>query len=63
MFSNDILNELLSKNVQSKHLDSFKATTQYILDRHAPLKEKHVRCNQATFVNKNLRKAIITRSR
>ena len=32
-------------------------------DRHVPLKEKHVRCNQATFVNKNLRKAIMTRSR
>ena len=63
MFSNDTLNELLSTNVQTKHLDSFTATTQYILDRHAPFKEKHVRCNQAAFVNKNLRKAIITRSR
>ena len=51
---NDLLNELLSKNVQ--HLDSFKATAQYIFDRHAPLREKHIRCNQAAFVNKNLRK-------
>ena len=58
---NDLLNELLSKNVQ--HLDSFKATAQYIFDRHAPLREKHIRCNQAAFVNKNLRKAIITSSR
>ena len=52
---------MLSKNVQ--HLDSFKATAQYIFDRHAPLREKHIRCNQAAFVNKNLRKAIMTRSR
>ena len=29
--------------------DSFKATAQYIFDRHAPLKEKHVRLNQITF--------------
>ena len=56
LFRNDLLNELLSKNVQTKHLDSFKATTHYIFDRHAPLKEEHVRCNQATLVNTNLRK-------
>ena len=62
-FRNDLLNELLSKNVQIKHLDSFKSTAQYIFDRHAPLKEKQVRFNQATFVNKDLRKAIMTRSR
>ena len=46
MFRNDLLNELISKNVRTKHLDSFKATAQYVLERHAPLKEKHVRCNQ-----------------
>ena len=63
LFRNDLLSELLWKNVQTKHLDSFKATAQNVFDRHAPLKEKHVRCNQAAFVNKNLRKAIMTRSR
>ena len=63
LFRNDLLNELLSKNVQTKHPDSFKPTTQYIFDRHAPLKEKHVRCNHATFANKDLRNAIMTRSR
>ena len=63
LFRNDLLNKLLSKNVQTKHVDLFKDTAQYILDRHAPLKENHVRCNQAAFVNKNLRNAIMTRSR
>ena len=63
LFWNDLLNELLSKNVQTKGFDSFKATAQYIFDRHAPLKEKHVRCNQAAFLNKSLRKVIMTRSR
>ena len=38
LFRNDLLNELLSQNVQTKHLDSFKSTAQYIFDRHAPLK-------------------------
>ena len=63
LFRNDLLNELLSNNVQTKHLVSFKSTAQYIFDRHARIKEKYIRCNQATFVNKNLRKAIMTRSR
>ena len=54
---------MLTKNVQTKHLDSFKATAQYIFDRHASLKEKHIRCNQAAFVNKNLSKAIMTMPR
>ena len=63
LFRNNLPNKLLSKNVQTKHLDSFKATAQDIFDRDAPLKEKHVRCNHATIVTKNLRKAIIARSR
>ena len=36
---------------------------RYAFDRYAPLKEKHVRSNQAAFVNKNLKKTIIKRSR
>ena len=56
---------MLLKNVQTKHLDSFirLLAAQYIFDRHALLKENHVRCNLAVFVNKNLRKAIRTSSR
>ena len=53
LFRNDLLNELLSKNIQTRNLDSFKVTGQYVFDRHAPLKEKNVRCNYAVFVNKN----------
>ena len=62
LIENDLLNELLPKNVQTKHLDSFRANAQYIFGRHALLKEKHVRSNQAAFVNK-LRKTIMTRLR
>ena len=57
LFTNDLLNELLSKNAQNKHLYSLKATAQYILYRHVSLNKKHVRFNQAAFMNKNLRKA------
>ena len=62
LIKNDLLNKLLPKNVQTKHLDSFRANAQYIFGRHALLKEKHVRSNQAAFVNK-LRKTIMTRLR
>ena len=51
------------KNFQIKHLDLFEATAHYVVDRHESLKEKHVRCNQAAFVNKRLRNAVMARSR
>ena len=51
------------KNVQTKHIDSFKATAQNIFDRYALLKQKHIRFNQVAFVNTKLRKVIMTRSR
>ena len=35
----------------------------FIIDKHAPLKQKTLRGNEAPFMNKNLRKAIYTRSR
>ena len=34
-----------------------------VINNHAPLKEKHVRCNQSLFMNKQCRKAIMTRTR
>ena len=43
LFRNDLPNILLSKIFQTKHRGSFKATVQYIFDRHISLKEKHVR--------------------
>ena len=55
--------QIAIQNVQTKRLDSFKSTVQYISERHARLKGKHISCNQAAFVNKDLKKAIMTRSR
>ena len=34
LFRNNFLNELLSKNVQTKYLDSFKTTAQYVFYNH-----------------------------
>ena len=46
------MNKLLSKKpVQIRHLGQSKTSAQYVSDRRAPLKEKHVGCNQAPLVN------------
>lgn len=39
---NDLLNKVLSKNVQTSHLDSFKADAQYIFDRYASFKVENM---------------------
>ena len=41
----------------------FESTFMNILDKHAPMKEKYVRANNAPFMNKTLSKAIMNRSR
>ena len=44
LFENELLNELLSKSVQTKHLiHSRLLAARYVIDRHVQLKEKHVR--------------------
>ena len=48
LFKMFTLENLKNLNISSK-----------ILNTHAPIKEKHVRCNQSSFVNKQLRKAIM----
>ena len=55
--------QITVKKRSNQHLDSFKAAAQYVFNRNALLKEKLVRCNQAAFLNKNVRKAIMTRPR
>ena len=43
--------------------NSFVKTFLQVIDKHAPLKSKNIRDNQAPFMTKELGKAIITRSR
>ena len=62
-FRSDLLRELSSGDLQSNDYDKFKFLVSNVLDRHAPMKERHVRCNQSPFINKNIRKAIMTRTR
>ena len=43
--------------------ETFENTFIGILNKHAPIKTKYIRANNAPFMNKTLSKAIMTRSR
>ena len=49
------------KDVNSEY-NNLLATIQKVLNRHAPLKSRIIRGNQAPFMNKELSKAIVKRS-
>ena len=60
-FRKDRLRELYFENVQPNEFDKFKFIASKLLNSHAPLKEKHIGCNQAAFMNKEVCKTIMTR--
>ena len=62
-FRDELIRELSSNNMQSDDLARFTNISKMILEKKAPLKERYVRYNQAKFMNKNLQKAIMNRSR
>ena len=55
----DLLEELSFSNLQKGDFDKFKFIVSNLLESHAPLKEKDIRCNQAPFMNKGVRKVIM----
>ena len=62
----DDLNSLLSKEHMTLDFTSLASFTKIfidILNKHAPIKKKHIRANHASFVTIALQKAIMLRSR
>ena len=57
----DDLRESLSRNKIESYTD-FETTFLRVLDKHAPIKCKFVRANEAPYMTKSLRKAIMKRS-
>ena len=45
------------------NFDVFKNVTFNTFEKHAPLKQRHIRANQAPFMNKKISKEIMKRSR
>ena len=54
---------LSSNSIQSDDLAQIKIMFKIILEKKAPLKERHTRYYQAKFMNKNVQKPIMNRSR
>ena len=42
---------------------TFKSTADNILQKHAPIKKRYIRANQASFINSKIHKEVIKRAR
>ena len=65
IFMSDIKNGIFQKYSQNQFLEfeCFKRKIDCSLEKHAPLKKRYVRANQAPFIDKNISKHIMKRSR
>ena len=62
-FRHDLLENLQNLPKESLNYDTFHDIFVTTLDKHAPIKQKFVRGNNAPFMNKTLSKAFMTRSK
>ena len=61
LFRYNLLKKLNKMNDGKVYYYTFE--TVFILNLHAPMKEKYMRANNSPFMNKSLHKAVMTRSR
>ena len=63
-FRDELYGELyLNNTLKNISFDNFQNISANIFERHAPIKEKYIRNNQSHFITKDIRKAIMTRTR
>ena len=53
-FRADLPQKLSLQNIKPGKFEKCKCISSKVLNIHAPMKEKHVRCNQSPFMNKEL---------
>ena len=58
----DLLKELSLSNLQKGDSNKFRFIVNDLLESHATMKIKYIRCNQLPFKNKSVRKFIILRT-
>ena len=61
-FRNDLLFEI-SNNASKCFKENFQILAEKTFNKHAPIKSKYLRANQAPFMNKSISKAIMNRSK
>ena len=57
------MTEFSKQNFEEKFLEKFLEVCNKVLDKHAPSKSKFVRGNHSSFMNRELSKGIMTRTR
>ena len=62
-FRNDLLHELSKKGFRDISCEEFEFLFIMTLNKHAPMKMKYIRANNSPFMNNDLSKAIMVRSR
>ena len=64
-FRDQVLNKLRNSNLQisDKDLKHFKETCQSVVNTIAPLKSWFIRANQALFINKEIQRDVMVRSK
>ena len=62
-FRIELENALLKYDITSIDYDNFIKTFLTVLEKHAPIKKQYLRANYVNFVTKQLRKAIMKRSK
>ena len=63
MFSNELENELRKLGSLTLNYDIFKNVCMDAINKHAPLKGKYIRANQAEYMDKELSEAIMKHSK
>ena len=63
LFKEELNNELLNIDINNAELVEFTSTVLSVLDKHAPIKRKYIRANNSAFMTKELRAAIMQRSK
>ena len=62
-YRSEITNGLDLNNSESRNIEFFKNIVLKVLNKHAPIKMKYLRANHSPFVNKELSKVIMLRSK
>ena len=63
LFKEELNNELLNTDINNAELVEFTSTVLSVLDKHAPIKRKYIRANNSMLMTKELRAAIMQRSK
>ena len=65
LFRNHVLNKLKNRNLQisDKDLKYFKETSLSVVNTIAPLKSRFIQANQVPFINKEIQRGVMVRSK